>query len=44
MLTFSPRNPTVFKAYEKVELNLTAKNIKSITVKIYAIDLEKHYL
>lgn len=44
MLKFSSRNPIVFKVNEKVELSLTAKNIKSITVKIFTIDLEKQYL
>ena len=44
MLRFSPRNPKVYKVNDKVELGLTAKNVKSIIVKIYTIDLEKLYL
>lgn len=39
LLTFSPRNKRVYKAKDKVELSVTAKNIKEITVKIFSVDL-----
>jgi hypothetical protein len=39
LLTFSPRNRRVYKAKDKVELSVTAKNIKEITVKIFSVDL-----
>jgi hypothetical protein len=39
MLTFSKSNPKVYKANDKVEFALTVKNIKSITCKVYTINL-----
>lgn len=43
-LTFSQSNPSVLKIDQPVKLDLTIKNIKLITIKIFAIDLEKQYL
>lgn len=44
MLKFLQSNPKVYKANDKVEFTLTVKNIKTITCKVYTIDLEKQYL
>ncbi len=43
-LTFSPSNRKVYRSDESVQLKLTAKNVKAIAVKLFAIDLEKQYL
>ena len=44
MLKFLPSNRKVYRVDDKVEFTLTAKNIKTITCKVYTIDLEKQYL
>ena len=43
-LTFAENNQQVYKIDEAVNLKLTIKNVKQITLKVFAIDLEKQYL
>lgn len=44
MLTFSNSNKNTFKMNDKIKLELKIKNVKSIQVKTYAIDMEKMFI
>lgn len=44
LLTFTENNKSVYKIDEKVSLKLKIKNIKIVSVKLFRVNLEKHYL
>lgn len=39
-----PTNPKKFKVEDPVVLDVAIKNVKSITIKVYVLNLEKHLL
>ena len=43
-ITITEKNKKKFKVDEDVVLNVKVKNIKEIKVKVYELNLEKHYL
>lgn len=44
MLTFTENNKSVYKINEKVSLELKVKNIRNVSLKLFGVNLEKHYL